>query len=393
MTEATIPFQRHGFDPVAAIGELRRDRPVTRLDVPFDLPIWLVTRYEDVRSILGDPGRFSNDFSNISALEEAGISVEMNPGGLGFSDPPDHTRLRKLLTPEFTMHRLKRLVPRIEEIVNGCLDDLERHGPGADLVELFALPIPALVVCELLGVKYEDRVEFLGHAHDRFDVSGDVLASIGAISQSLDYLEDLVARQRRDPGDGLLGALLRDHGDELSDRELAGIADGVLTGGHDTSTSMLALGSLHLLTNPADAARMVGEEAGANALIDELLRYMSVVQVAFPRFAREDLTIGGREIGKGDMVLCSLSSANRDDAIGADLGVVAPERSTSSSHMGFGYGIHRCVGAELARMELRIAYPALLRRFPGLRMGVPFEDLRFRELSIVYGVEKLPVEW
>ncbi|GLZ76392.1 cytochrome P450 [Actinorhabdospora filicis] len=393
MTEATIPFQRQGFDPVAAIGDLRRRRPVTRLEVPIGPPIWLVTRYEDVKAVLGDTERFSNDFSNITALEEAGISVEMNPGGLGFADPPDHTRLRKLLTPEFTMRRLKRLVPRIEAIVTEALDEMERRGPGVDLVETFALPIPALVVCELLGVRYEDRVEFLRHAEDRFDLSGDILASIGAMSQSLDYLEDLVARERRDPGDGLLGALLREHGEDLDDRELAGIADGVLTGGHDTSTSMLALGSLHLLTNPDHAKTMVGDDADAHDLVEELLRYMTVVQVAFPRFAREDLTVGGQDIAKGDMVLCSLSSANRDDAIGAGLEAVAPERSTSSSHMAFGYGIHRCVGAELARMELRIAYPALLRRFPGLRMGVPFEDLRFRELSIVYGVEKLPVEW
>ncbi|MEV0646987.1 cytochrome P450 [Phytomonospora sp. NPDC050363] len=392
MTEATLPFQRTGFDPVAAIGELRAERPIVRLDVPIGPATWLVTRYDDVRAVLGDTERFSNDFSNVTELADVGISVEMNPGGLGFTDPPDHTRLRRLLTPEFTMRRLKRLVPRIEAIVAECLDDLERRGPGADLVETFAVPIPALVVCELLGVKYADRVDFLRQAEDRFDVSGDILNSIGAIGQSLDYLEDLVARERRDPGDGLLGALLREH-PEIDDRELAGIADGVLTGGHDTSTSMLALGSLHLLMNPADRDAMVGDDVRAGALVEELLRYMTVVQVAFPRFVREDLTVGGQSLSKGDMVICSLSSANRDEHIGADLGQVVAGRATSSSHMAFGYGIHRCVGAELARMELRIAYPALLRRFPGLRMAVPFEDLRFRELSIVYGVERLPVEW
>jgi len=392
MTEATLPFQRDGFDPVAAIGELRAKRPVTRLELPFGPTSWLVTRFEDVKAVLGDTDRFSNDFSNLTELSEMGLSVEMNPGGLGFADPPDHTRLRKLLTPEFTMRRLKRLVPRIEAIVADCLDEIERRGPGADLVETFALPIPALVVCELLGVKYDDRVEFLHQAEDRFDISGDLLNSIGAISASLDYLQDLVARERRDPGDGLLAALLRDHPD-IDDRELAGIADGVLTGGHDTSTSMLALGSLHLLTNPADRAAMTGTDAQVSATVEELLRYMTVVQVAFPRFAREDLTVGGQAVAKGDMVLCSLSSANRDEYLGDGLEAVVPERAVASSHMAFGYGIHRCVGAELARMELRIAYPALLRRFPGMRMAVPFEELRFRELSIVYGVEELRVDW
>ncbi|HEY1175931.1 MAG TPA: cytochrome P450, partial [Phytomonospora sp.] len=327
MTDATLPFLRDGFDPVAAIGELRARRPITRLELPVGPRTWLVTRYEDVRAVLGDADRFSNDFSNLTELAEMGISVEMNPGGLGFADPPDHTRLRRLLTPEFTMRRLKRLVPRIEAIVAECLDEIERRGPGADLVETFALPIPALVVCELLGVKYADRVEFLRQAEDRFDISGDILNSIGAISTSLDYLEDLVARERREPGDGLLGALLRDHPD-IDDRELAGIADGVLTGGHDTSTSMLALGSLHLLTNPADRDAMTGTDAQINAMVEELLRYMTVVQVAFPRFAREDMTVAGQDVSKGDMLLCSLSSANRDEALGTGLEGVAPERAT-----------------------------------------------------------------
>src|SRR5690606_16942544 len=215
------------------------------LQIPGGSTVWFVTRYEDVRAVLGDHERFSNDFANVIGMG----SQQEDPGGLGFRDPPEHTRLRKLLTPEFTVKRLRRLEPRIEAIVNSHLDAMEKQGPPVDFVKEFALPIPSKVVCELLGVSYEEQERFEAYAKARFDFSGGPEASIAAINESMEYLTDLVARERRNPGDGLLGSLLRNHGDELTDRELASLADGILTGGHDTSTSMLALGTLWLLRN------------------------------------------------------------------------------------------------------------------------------------------------
>ncbi|MEU7743565.1 cytochrome P450 [Nonomuraea sp. NPDC049158] len=381
-----VQFMREGFDPVAELGRIRTEQPVFPMSIPGDQTVYLVTRYDDVRSVLADHERFSNDFGNVIGLG----TTQEDPGGLGFRDPPEHTRLRKYLTPEFTVHRLRRLVPRIEALVEERLDRMAANGSAADLVESFALPIPSLVVCELLGVPYEERSEFLKISTNRFDLTAGPEASLQSINDAMAYLTDLVARERLNPGDGLLGELLREHGDDLDDRTLASMADGLLTGGHDTSTSMLALGTLWLLENPEQAARVREDDRYAEQMVEELLRYMTVVQVAFPRFAREDLDLFGHSIKKGEMVLCSLTAANRDPHLGEGIEEVRPERPTAGSHLAFGHGIHRCVGAPLAQMEMRIAFPALLRRFPGLRVA---GEVPFRKLAIVYGVEKLPVAW
>jgi cytochrome P450 len=392
MSDTDFPlmqFMREGMDPVAELGRIREENPVFPLKVPGGSTVWLVTRYEDARAVLGDHTRFSNDFGNVMAT---GGTQQEDPGGLGFRDPPEHTRLRRLLTPEFTVRRLRRLEERIEAIVAEHLDAMEKAGPPVDLVESFALPIPSLVVCELLGVPYGDRSDFLRLSKDRFDFSAGPEASLQAINDSMAYLTELVKRERDNPRDGLLGMLLREHGDEVGDRELASLADGLLTGGHDTSTSMLALGTLWLLRNPEQLARVRDEEGRVVAVVEELLRYLTVVQMAFPRFARHDLVLAGQPIAAGEMVVCSLSAANRDPALGQDMDTVLPDREVAG-HLAFGHGIHRCIGAPLARMEMRIAYPALLRRFPGLRLAVPYEEIPFRGISIVYGVDSLPVAW
>lgn len=389
-----VQFMRENFDPVAELARIRTEQPMFPMTIPGDQTVWLVTRHKDVRTVLGDHRRFSNDFGNIIGLG----SNQDDPGGLGFRDPPEHTRLRKYLTPEFTMHRLRRLEPRIEAMVEEYLDGMEKaraeqDGSPVDLMHSFCLPIPSLVVCELLGVPYEERKEFLRLSTNRFDLSAGPEAAIQAVNDAMTYLTDLVARERRAPGDGLLGTLLREHGDELDDRTLASMADGLLTGGHDTSTSMLALGTLWLLRNPAQAARVRAEEGYITEVVEELLRYLTVVQVAFPRFAREDMDFLGRRVSKGQMLLCSLSAANRDPALGEEMERALPTRAPASSHLAFGHGIHRCLGAPLAQMELRIAFPALLRRFPDLRLAVPFEEISFRRLAIVYGLDALPVAW
>lgn len=185
--------------------------------------------------------------------------------------------------------------------------------------------------------------------------------------------------------------IVREHGDSVDDEELAGLADGVLTGGFETTASTIALGSLVLLRNEDVLTRLRTDDATTVPFVEEVLRYLSAVQMAFPRFARRDIEIAGVVIPRGDMVLCSLSGANRDESYVMDDGRFDPDRATPAGHLAFGHGIHRCIGAELARMELRSAYPALARRFPGMRLAVPPQDLAFRKLSIVYGIESLPV--
>lgn len=381
-------LRRDGLDPVDKLAGLRADEPISKVSLPFGMDVWVVTGYEESKAVLGSADGFSTDFAHLAT--NAGVAAEQSPGGLGFSDPPVHTRLRRILTPEFTMRRLRRLTPRIDAIVEERLDMMEAQRGPVDLVKEFALPIPSLTICELLGVPYEDRHDFQQLAMDRFDLFGGTTAPFGAMSESLAYFRNVVEAQRKRPGDGLLGMIVKEHGDNVDDEELAGLADGVLTGGFETTASTIALGSLVLLRNKDVFERIRTDDAMAAPFVEEVLRYLSAVQIAFPRFAREDIEIAGVVIPQGDMVLCSLSGANRDASYVMDDGGFDLHRQ-ASGHLAFGYGMHRCIGAELARMELRSAYPALARRFPRMHLAVPPQELAFRKLSIVYGVESLPV--
>jgi cytochrome P450 len=385
---ALMPLHRDGLDPIADLAEARESAPISKIKLPLGVSVWLVTGYEESKAVLGRSTGFSNDFANL--MGNAGASAEQNPGGLGFADPPVHTRLRKLLTPEFTMRRLSRLTPRIDAIIAEQLDAMAAVDGPVDLWQMFALPIPSLTICELLGIAYEDRADFQRLSTARFDLFGGAAASLGAISESLSYLRDVVKRQRESPGDGLLGMLIKEHGHEIDDTELAGLADGLLTGGLETTASMLALGAIVLLQSPDSVETLGRDQDAVNRFVEELLRYLTVVQVAFPRFATEDLEIAGVRIAKGDVVVVSLSGANRDGVLGEHMESFDATRQPTS-HLAFGYGIHRCIGAELARMELRAAYPALVRRFPNLRLAVEPGEVSYRQVSIVYGVDSLPV--
>ena len=300
--------------------------------------------------------------------------------------------LRRLLTPEFTMRRLQRLRPGIAQIVERQLGEIETAGNGGDIVDLvptFAFPIPFLVICDLLGLPDERRETFSRLATARFDISRGAESSIGAIGGSRDFLFAEVARQRIDPGPGLIGQLIREHGSEINDFDLGGLADGVFTGGLETSASMLALGTAVLLEDRELWNRLRADPTSAGPIVDELLRLLSVVQVAFPRFVKREVEIGGKRIPEGAVIVCSLPAANRDPR--AARGDNVDLSRASSSHLAFGYGFHRCVGAELARMELKMAFPAIAQRFPEMRLAVPTTDLEYRALSVVYGVEQVPV--
>jgi cytochrome P450 len=382
------PLQRTGMGPVDRLGDIRGQEPVHKLTSFLGLNVWLVTGDAEAREVLADTTSYSNDIRPF--VGRRGSTTDGDIGGLGFTDPPEHTKLRKLLTPEFTMRRLERLRPGIAAIVENQLDEMERQGPEVDLVKTFAFPVPFLVICELLGLPDEDRETFRELGSARFDVTYGGQGTFGAVSGSRRFLMEATRKQRLNPGDGLIGQIIREHGDEINDFDLAGLADGVFTGGLETSASMLALGTAVLLEDREVYRRIAGDPVVADRTVEELLRYLSVVQVAFPRFPKEDVLLAGHRIAKGDVVICHLAGANRDGRLGVGLDDFEGTRKPAS-HLAFGYGFHRCVGAELARMELRMAYPAMARRFPELRLAVPSEDIDFRQLSIVYGVESLPV--
>ncbi len=384
-----LPLERTGVDPVPQLGRLRAAEPVNLFGRMFGINIWLVTGYAEAKAVLADTSNYSNDVRPFVGLDPT--IPENDVGGLGFTDPPMHTRLRRILTPEFTMRRLERLRPRIVEIVDRQLDVVEAAGPVVDLVENFAFAIPFQVISELLGLPDEDRESFQRIGHARFDLTKGSAGAFDAATESRSFLLSATRKLREHPNDGLIGRIIKDQGDEIDDLELSGLADGVLTGGFETSASMLALGCLVLLQNPhyyeslRDAA-----PRDVDAVVEELLRYLGVVQLAFPRFARHDLELFGNKVSAGDVVLLSLTGASRDDRLGSDMDTFDPSRPPTA-HMAFGHGFHRCVGSELARMELRTAYPAIARRFPDMALAVRPGDLSFRRLSLVYGVEELPV--
>ncbi|MFI7136030.1 cytochrome P450 [Nonomuraea sp. NPDC050153] len=393
----TLPLhmRRTAFDPVPELAKLRDSAGIERMPTPFGLEAWLVTRYADVKEILGDAERFSNRRpQNLPMPGAQGLSPEqvakMQAGNLLLFDPPEHTRLRKMLTPEFTMRRMRRLEPRIHDIVNDHLDAMERAGSPVDLIKTFALPIPSLVICELLGVPYEHRDDFQRRTNTLLDISRPAEERTAASLESRAYMSELVARAMAEPGEDMLGMLVREHGDDLSIDELAGISSLLLLAGHETTSNMLGLGTLALLRHPDQLELLMKEPERIGATVEELLRWLSIVHSGVAKVTTTDVKVAGQHIPAGDLVMLALPSANRDPEFISD-----PDRFDIArgemGHVAFGHGVHHCLGAPLARMELRIAFPALFARFPGLReSGAPAE---FRSFHIVFGLTSFEVAW
>ncbi|WP_433293984.1 cytochrome P450 [Pseudonocardia sp. CA-142604] len=394
--ELPIHMRRDAFDPAPELAELRDGPGIGRIRTPFGLEGWMVTRFADVREVLSDSERFSNfrvselrrppGFEDVSEEELA----RMRAGNLLVFDPPDHTRLRRLLTPEFTVRRMRRLEPRIREIVEEHLDAMERSGPPADLVSDFALPVPSLVICELLGVPYADRSEFQERSSRLLDLSVPAEERIRVGRESRDYMAELVKGAQADPGEDMLGMLVREHGDELSFDELCGIASLLLIAGHETTANMLGLGTLALLRHPDQLALLRDEPERVDAAVEELLRWLSIVHSGTGKITTTDVEIAGQKIAAGEFVMCALPAANRDPELLSDPDKLDITRG-AMGHLAFGHGIHHCLGAPLARMEMRLAFPALLQRFPGLR--TTDAEPGFRSFNVIYGLTSLPIAW
>ncbi|HVH23711.1 MAG TPA: cytochrome P450 [Pseudonocardia sp.] len=397
MTQAPpIPLhmRRDRFDPIPELATIREDEGVRELQTDFGARVYLVARYADVREVLGDARRFSND-SAFRPPEDTRTDAERErdrAGNLLALDPPDHTRLRRMLTPEFTVHRMRRLEPRIVEIVEEQLDQFARSGPPADLVAGFALPVPSLVICELLGVPYADRDEFQSRSGLLLDLSLPMDQRRELARENREYMTALVARAEANPGEDMLGMLVREHGHDLTRDELIGIGELLLIAGHETTSNMLGLGTLALLRNPDQLALVRDDPTASAPAVEELLRWISIVHTGVVRTTTTEVELSGTRIGPGELVLCALPTANRDPALITD-----PERLDvrrgAPGHVAFGHGVHHCLGAPLARMEMRIAFPALLRRFPTLALAVPEPELAFRAHHFVYGLHELPVTW
>ncbi len=385
------PLQRDGVDPVAALETSRGDGDVVQLARLFGTRIWLVTGYDAARAVLADPHSFANDIRHLVGRQ--GRAPAERIGGLGMTDAPDHERLRHVLTPSFTRRRIADLQPDVDRVVAEALDDMAAHGPEVDLVERFGFAVPFGVICDLLGMPSVDREEFRRHGAARFDLSGGRSAIFDTAAGTRQFLIDLVASERRAAHlpEGLMSRMVAEHGDDFDDVEIGGLADGVFLGGYETSASMLSLGTWVLLQNPAAWQLLRGGDlADVDRVVEELLRFVCPVQIAFPRIARHEVRVGSRTVRAGDVVVVSLTGAERDPACHEDPARFDPMTAAAGT-LAFGHGLHRCVGAELARMELRTALVRLAQRFPDLSLACDPGDLRFTELAIVHGVESLPV--
>ncbi|WP_235925966.1 cytochrome P450 [Actinokineospora pegani] len=393
-SELPLHMRREGFQLGPDLLGLRETGEVPRVRVRLGMEAWLITRHEDVRRVFADPVTFANDPRKATRrLDVFGASEEERrqalAGNLLALDPPEHTRLRKALAGAFTVRRMRALEPRVAEIVDEHLDAMQAKG-RADLVADFALPIPSLVICELLGVPYADRDSFQARTAKLVDVSLPADELFAEARRMREYMLSLVRQARADPGDDLIGALVQ-HGSDFTDDELAGMGNLLLIAGHETTANMLGLGTLALLRHPDQLAALRADPDLIGNAIEELLRWLSIVHTGTLKIATADTEINGHPIVKGDLLVVSIPMANRDPAAVDD-----PDRLDLSrpdiAHLAFGHGIHHCLGAPLARMELRTAFPALLNRFPDLRLA-PGAEPAFRSFSVVYGVAELPVEW
>ncbi|MFB4282218.1 MULTISPECIES: cytochrome P450 [unclassified Nonomuraea] len=394
-TITTMPTERQPgcpFDPPKELIEAREHGPISRFPFPDGHQGWLVTGYDLVRQVLADP-RFSSRKELIRhhwAMDLTGVEMPpAPPGEFLLMDEPQHGRYRKPLVGKFTVRRMRLLTERVEQVTAEHLDAMEKAGPTADLVTAFAKPIPAIMICELLGVPYEDRGSFQEQV-DTF-MSGetsdeDLMAAYTAVQ---DYLARLVAAKRADPTDDILSELTDS---DLTDEELKGIALILLAAGLDTTANMLALGTFALLRNPAQLAELRADPSLTDNAVEELLRYLSVAKT-FYRTALEDVELGGQTIKAGSMVVMSLNTANRDPERFSDPHMLDLRRQ-DGGHLAFSHGIHQCLGQQLARVEMRVAFSALIARFPTLRLAVPAEEVALRpETADIYGVKSLPVTW
>jgi cytochrome P450 len=311
------------------------------------------------------------------------------PGLFISMDPPDHPRLRRKLTGAFTVKRMKTLEDHIVEVVERQVDHLAHLTPPVDLVREFALPVPSLVICELLGVPYADRDTFQVNSAKFLekDVAlEEKMAAFGALNT---YLAELVTHKRAEPGEDILSDLARD--DDLTVEELTGIAFLLLLAGHETTANMLALGAFALLEHPEQLAELRAEAALLPDAVEELMRYLSIADI-FYRYATEDIELGGETVRAGSTVVVSLLAANRDPRR-FDNPDTLDIRRKARGHLSFGHGIHQCLGQQLARIEMHAGFGGLLRRFPTLALAVPAGEVRVKSDMNIYGVHELPVTW
>jgi cytochrome P450 len=398
VTEPAPPLFSRAFvdDPYPAYAWLREHAPVHRAVLPNGVEAYLVTRYDDAKAVLADPRLSKNAAASYPGWRpgRTGIPGEHRSGVAAHLlniDPPDHTRLRRLVTKAFTPRRIADFAPQIARIADGLLDSFDPAGP-VDLIRAYAFPLPIVVICELLGVPAEDQAIFHEWALGTVDRQGPRGGVGKSVKRIRGYLKELIHKKRSELADDLLSDLIRatDHGEHLTEDEAAAMAFILLFAGFETTVNLIGNGTFALLQHPGQLAALLADPGLLAGAVEELLRYDGPVEFATWRFTTEPVKVGGVLIPAGEPVLAVLAAADRDPAR-----FTAPDTLDLTRDQGaglaLGHGIHFCVGAPLARLEGRIAFERLFARFPGLALAVPAENLRRHSGLIMRGLRELPV--
>jgi cytochrome P450 len=383
------------FSPPTEYRQLREEAPISRVTLPNGKQAWVVCRHEDIRAMLTDP-RFSSDRGNpaFPLLTTRSRPVRGSAASLISMDPPEHGPARRAVVGEFTVKRMQALQPRIQQIVDERIATMLAGPRPADLVRALSLPVPSLVICEILGVPYADHDFFQSRTRRIIGRRTEIDERQTAFDELRSYLDELVAAKEADPGDDLIGRQIRRQRENGSvDHDaLVSLTFLLLVAGHETTANMISLGTMMLLENPDQLERMRQDPSKTLTAIEELLRYFTIADLANSRVAVADVELGGVLIRAGEGVLALSGGANRDPDAFADPDTFDIERH-ARHHVAFGYGPHQCLGQNLARTELQIVFDTLFRRIPGLRLAAPVDELPFKHDAFIFGLHELPVTW
>ncbi|MEV0621881.1 cytochrome P450 [Nonomuraea sp. NPDC050404] len=395
---ATCPM-----DPAPAMRARQEEGPLTRVRLWDGSTPWLVTGHAEHRALLGDPRVSVEPARGIPALSRAeaasmeSMAAQEGSGGIGFimMDDPEHARLRRMVTSAFAVKRVEAMRPATREIADDLIDRMLAGPKPADLVEGFALPLPSLVISNLLGVPYEEHEFFQSNSRTIINRNSTPEERGGAQRRLTGYLDQLIGEKLAKPADDLLSGLVeRVKAGELTRPEAAQMGVLMLFAGHETTANMITLGTLALLRHPGQAAllRDGDDPKAVAAAVEELLRYLTITHGGLRRVALADIEIAGQVIKAGEGIIAVNETANRDPSVFPDPDRLDLRRN-ARLHVTFGYGIHQCLGQPLARMELQVAYTALLRRIPGLAVATGMENIPFKHDGFIFGAYELPVTW
>ncbi|SEK27178.1 cytochrome P450 [Nonomuraea pusilla] len=385
-----LPFEPpDALRPAPLLRTLQAEGPVHRVLTAVGHDAWLVTGYEQVRALLDDDRLGRSHPDPPSAARTGDSALFGGPVGDFDTERVDHARMRAMLQPHFSPRRMRALRPRVEELAAGLLDELDRHGPPADLHRMLALPLPILVICELLGVPYGDRDRFRAWTEAAADTR-DHARSLAGLTELYLYGKELVARKRREPADDVISRLC--DWPDADDDEVARSSMNLLFAGHETTVVRIGLGALHLLAHPGQWRALRDDPALLPGAIEEIMRAPQAGSGGIPRYARTDLEIAGVRVRAGELVLLDVGAGNHDPAAFSD-----PDRFDvtrhENGHLSFGHGARYCIGAPLARVELQAVFSQLVPRFPEMRLAVAVEELRLRTGALTGGLLELPVTW